>query len=231
MRKKTLITASLISGLVATALVTAGGVAVAAGNQGPAPRSSVSATATPGCDHTTGMDHGKSMDHGNGKGMGSGMGSGSGASTLLPPASSGTLTDAQKATLLEGAEEEKMAHDLYVAFSKLYSNDEVFAHISGAETKHLEQIRALLDRYNLTDPTTTEAPGQFSSPTIQKLYDTLLAQGTASRDGAFEAAQTVEKTDITDLTAAIKATPPQDVVSVYEHLLTGSEHHLTAFGG
>lgn len=229
MRKKIIITASLISGLVATALVTAGGVAVAAGNQGPTPRSTISAT--PGCDHTTGMHQGESMDHGNGKGMGKGMGSGSGRPPLLPTASSGTLTDAHKATLLEGAEEEKMAYDLYVAFGKLYSNDEVFAHISGAETKHLEQIRALLDRYNLADPTTTEAPGEFSSPTIQKLYDTLLAQGTASRDGAFEAARTVEKTDIADLTAAIKAAPPQDVVSVYDHLLTGSEHHLTAFGG
>jgi hypothetical protein len=57
---------------------------------------------------------------------------------------------------------------------------------------------------------------------MQKLYDTLLAQGSVSRDGAYEAARTVEKTDITDITAAMDGLTAPDVLAVYGHLLTGS---------
>lgn len=143
---------------------------------------------------------------------------------------SGTLTNEEKIVLLAIAEEEKVAHDLYLAFGDLYG-DEVFARIADAETRHLDQAQALLERYNLTDPTLGEAGGQFSSDSMQKLYDTLLAQGSVSREAAYEAARTVEKTDIADLNAATSTATAPDVLAVYARLLAGSERHLTAFGG
>ncbi|HEY5181818.1 MAG TPA: DUF2202 domain-containing protein, partial [Dermatophilaceae bacterium] len=65
----------------------------------------------------------------------------------------------------------------------------------------------------------------------QQLYNKLLAQGTASVDGARTAARMVESTDITDLKAAATGVTAPDVTQVYKNLLAASERHLVAFGG
>lgn len=128
------------------------------------------------------------------------------------------------------AEEEKLAHDLYVAFADKYGTT-VFTRIPNAETRHLEEVRILLKRYAIADPTAGQAVGVFSTASAQQQYNKLLAQGTASAEAAYAAARTVETTDITDLKSASAGVTAPDVLQVYKNLLAGSQRHLVAFGG
>jgi hypothetical protein len=212
--------------LVAAGALGLGGLAVAvpalagAGPSGPGPSSTATAyPSSPG------------MGHGYGYGMGSGRGSGFGDGTCMGlgvTAQQGTLTDAQKTTLASMAQEEKLAHDLYVAFAARY-DAVVFDHIAAAESQHLTVVRTLLQRYGVTDPTGNQPAGTFTDPAVQATYDKLLAQGEQSLSAALAAGQQVERTDIADLKAALNGLTAPDVKQVYTNLLAASERHLTAF--
>jgi hypothetical protein len=140
----------------------------------------------------------------------------------------GELTASQEATLAAMAQEEKLAHDVYVAFAARY-DAMIFDRIATAETQHLTIVRALLTRYGLTDPTAGLADGQFGDPTVQATYDQLLAQGQADLAAALQVGRTVEQTDIDDLRAALTGLTAPDVTQVYQNLLRASQHHLAAF--
>ncbi|TFB46804.1 DUF2202 domain-containing protein [Cryobacterium tagatosivorans] len=190
--------------------------------------------------HEKGAEKGAEMRHGKGSGKGSEMGHGKGSGKSsergsekdhgLSEVASGTLTAEQKTVLTEMAAEEKVAYDLYIAFAEKY-DEAVFSRVAQAEARHQDAVRTLLDRYDITDPTVGLDAGEFSTEAAQEMYDSLLAQGSASLDAALAAARTVEKTDIADLTAATEGVTAPDVLKVYERLLAGSEHHLVAFGG
>jgi hypothetical protein len=154
-----------------------------------------------------------------------GRGPGQGSGTALPL---GTLTPDQESELAYMAEEEKMAGDLYEAFGELY-DDVVFDRIAASEDRHLAAVRTLLTAYDVADPTAGQAPGVFTIPDIQALYDELLAAGSASVTEAYAAGRTVEETDIADLTEAIEDLNAPRAERVYTNLLRGSEHHLAAF--
>jgi hypothetical protein len=207
--------------LIAGGAVALGGIAVAApvlaGGPGPGPgdrQVAQTSTAVPG---------------GPGYGMGQMRGWGPGDGTCQGlPAPSGTVTAAQKATLADMAEEEKLAHDLYAAFAARY-DARVFDRIAAAETQHLTAVRTLLDRYGVPDPTAGKAAGQFASAEVKATYDRLLAQGSASEQAAFKVGITVEKADIAALQKAAQGLTAADVKQVYNHLLTASQRHLDAF--
>jgi hypothetical protein len=218
----------LVAGAIGLAGLVAMSPALAGAAWGPGPGSGVAASAPgPG---------GYGMGPGMGGGMGPGMGgTGQGAGVrdgtclgLAPTAAKGTLTDQQKAALADMAQEEKLAHDLYVAFAARYDAT-IFDRIARSETQHLTAVRNLLDRYGLPDPTAGKAAGQFSDPAWQADYDRLLAQGSAGEKAALEAAQAVERADIDDLESALDGLSAPDVKQVYTHLLTASRHHLAAF--
>ena len=164
-----------------------------------------------------------------GRGNGTGTAMGAGAHADLTNVASGTLTDAQKTTLAAMAEEEKLAHDLYAAFAETYST-RAFTRIANAETQHLTEIRVVLDRYDITDPTAGKAPGVFTTERFQELYDAQVATGAAGLDPAYAAATMVEKIDIADLKSATTGVTAPDVLQVYTNLLAGSERHIAAFG-
>ncbi|WP_341953065.1 DUF2202 domain-containing protein [Salinibacterium sp. TMP30] len=234
MRKGTIITTSIIGGVLAVTLVAGASFALGASNN-----DNESSTGSGQSGHgqsghgqngsDSGMGGGSNSSE-MGRGAQKGHESGTNAMDGLTGVESGTLTSEQEATLSLMAEEEKVAHDLYVAFGDLYG-DKVFDRVSNAETKHLSAVQVLLERYDLADPTVGLAPGEFSSESMQELYDSLFAQGSVSRDGAFEAARTIEKNDISDIAAAAESVTAPDVLAVYSHLLSGSEKHLNAFGG
>jgi hypothetical protein len=158
-----------------------------------------------------------------GRGQGQGM-AGQGAIT----APMGTLTTAQKAELASMAEEEKLAHDLYVALAAEYPELRQFTNIAKAELQHLTAVRTLMDRYDITDPTAGMAAGEFTTPAFQAMYNDLLAGATDSTK-ALAAGVAVEKADIADLKAATSGVKASDVLQVYGNLLAGSERHLVAF--
>ncbi|MFI0508367.1 DUF2202 domain-containing protein [Streptomyces sp. WSLK1-5] len=143
-------------------------------------------------------------------------------------AAQGTLTAAQKATLADMAEEEKLAHDLYTALAARY-DVRVFERIATAETQHLTAVRTLLDRYDVTDPTAAKPAGEFTDPAVQATYDRLLKQGEDSLSGALEVGRTVETDDIAALNKALSGLTAPDARQVYTSLLAASERHLTAF--
>jgi hypothetical protein len=170
---------------------------------------------------------------GNGPGMGYGRGNGGGpgAGMMAQDAvAQGTLTADQKTTLATMADEEKMAHDLYVALAAKYPELTQFARVATSETRHLTAVRSMLERYGIADPTAGKAAGEFATASIQSLYDKLLA-GATSSTAALAAGVTVEKADIADLAAAKSGLTAPDVLNLYTHLSTASQHHLTAFGG
>lgn len=140
----------------------------------------------------------------------------------------GTLTGQQRAALADNAEEEKLAHDLYVAFADRYDAT-VFDRIVAAETHHLAAVRTLMDRYGVADPTAGLAPGSFATPAVQTAYDDLLARGGASEQEALRVGQTVETDDIDQLRIALDGLTAPDVQRVYTHLLRASERHYDAF--
>ena len=230
-----IVVGALSGAALATALLAVPALA-SAGADVPSPAATATCDGTgPGATGQAGRGGGQGMARaGQGAGAqgmgGQGMGAqGTGIRGTLQGVATGTLTAEQQSTLTAMAEEEKLAHDLYIAFSSS-TGDQVFARVATAEDRHLTQVRLLLDRYDLTDPTAGLAAGTFASADVQKTYDGLVAQGN-DLTTALTAARTVESADIADLTQAQTGLDAPDVELVYSHLLTASERHLTAFGG
>jgi len=238
MRTRTRIAATITGGAAVAAVLVATPALAANGPTGSASAASNSTTQQniqPGtCD---GTGPGMGNRQGNGQAMGRGIGAqgvgmqgrGNGMGGGLTNLASGALTATQKAKLAAMAEDEKLAHDLYVVFGDKYRIP--FSRITNAETRHLEAVRIVLKRYAITDPTAGKTAGTFTTASTQQLYNRLLAQGTASVDGAKTAARIVESTDIADLKTAATGVTAPDVSQVYKNLLAASQRHLVAFGG
>lgn len=125
-------------------------------------------------------------------------------------------------------EEEKVAHDVYTTLGEQF-NVSTFTRIAASEAKHQDAVRTLLDRYGVDDPTAGNAIGEFDNPTLQRMYDDLVAQGSASLTAAAQVGITIEKVDIADLQEAIADDQSADVERVLTNLLNGSYRHLDAF--
>jgi hypothetical protein len=235
MRRALLVTGLAVGTL--GAVVVAGPVMAAAGASPGQAVGITSVTQTRwgnGPDDGTGMMQGRMSRGSNANGMGSGaMGPGQGTgdcTALVGQTAQGTLSADQKTRLAGMAEEEKLAHDVYVALAAS-SGDPRFTRIATAETRHLDAVRSLLTRYGITDPTAGKAAGQFTTASTASLYRDLVATGKTSLDAALAAGRTIETTDINDLAKATSGVTAPDVSSVYAHLTAGSRMHLRAFGG
>jgi hypothetical protein len=134
-----------------------------------------------------------------------------------------TSVEAQLRYLIE---EEKLAHDVYVALGDLWGT-RIFANIAPSETTHEGAVAQLLSVYGIDDPRSS-APGVFADPALQALYDELIAVGSQSPADAIGVGITIEQTDIADLSAALPDAP-SDVAAVLERLLAASQNHLAAF--
>lgn len=144
----------------------------------------------------------------------------------LAGGSSDVLSDAEKEDLLYMAEEEKLAGDVYSALNEKW-NLRVFDNIIRAERTHESAVKTLLARYSLSDP--TKGLGEFSNESLQRLYDDLVAQGSASVEKALMVGASVEEIDILDLDRSMAKTDREDILLVYNNLRRGSENHLRAF--
>ena len=143
---------------------------------------------------------------------------------------SGDLTAAQEADLVSMADEEKMALDLYAALGERYE-DSVFSRIATSEARHLAAVRSLLVTYDLSDPTSGLASGDFADADVTAGYESLLARGLTSIDEAYAAARSVERDDLARLEAVSAGVTAADVAHVYAQLAAAGEKHLDAFGG
>lgn len=234
MKRSTTIATGVTTGV---ALIGAGALAIAAPWQPdtePVAESAVAAQTSTTTQARWGQGQGPGQSQAQGQGHGHGQGQGSGRQSqrhehaMVLPDRTGDISAETAQMLQYMAEEEKLAHDLYVALGDEWGSRQ-FANVSRAETQHLDAVRALLDRYDVDDPTEGAAAGEFTDPDLQALYDDLLASGLTSLAAAADAGITVEQTDIADLTEALETTDAPDVEQVLTDLLEGSQRHLAAF--
>ncbi len=149
------------------------------------------------------------------------------ATTTVTP-SSATLSDEEIAGLLWMRAEEQLAHDVDVALGEMW-NLPVFTNIAASESRHIESVVGLLDSFAITDTSAGNAPGVFTDPTIQSLYDTLVVEGSQSVEAALSVGARIEELDIRDLRDRLDATSNQTIRTVYDHLERASGNHLRAF--
>ena len=149
------------------------------------------------------------------------------ASGQTMKATDATLSSREKEGMLFIWEEEKAARDLYTS---LYEKDNltIFRDLARSEQSHMDQSRAIIDKYGFTIPGKDE-PGAFQNQTLQKIHDRLLAEGLQSDQDALKAAATFEEISIIDLEREISATKTEDIKVVYQGLLTGSRKHLRSY--
>jgi hypothetical protein len=145
----------------------------------------------------------------------------------LLPAVSGDLDANETAALLYMSEEEKLAHDVYLTLSAQWSLS-IFQNISQSEQTHTDAVKVLIDRYNLTDPTSNTI-GVFTNPDLQALYDTLIGRGNQSLGDALQVGAAIEEIDILDLDKYLSQTDNTDIQQVFTNLKYGSYNHLSAF--
>ncbi len=162
------------------------------------------------------------------QGNGSSPGFSGGIETVLKSVAVQPLSDTEKNGILLMREEEKVARDVYITLGKKW-NLRFFNNISRAEQEHMDAMKALVDRYKLSDPMTTNKVGDFTNPELQKLYNKLVAQGSTSVENAIKVGSTIEDLDIYDLERLMKTTDNTDIRIVYQNLLKGSRNHLRAF--
>ena len=201
---------TLLAGILAAVIVVAIGASV------------YSAFALPGTETPILSD---STQYGNGNGNGGNAGGdGTGTSvTAIPPSD---LSAEETASLLFMREEEKLARDVYNTLFTTWGV-QTFQNIASSEQMHMDEIKTLLDRYALTDPAL--APGQFTDPALQALYNQLIAQGSLSIGDALKVGGAVEEIDILDLQTRLTQTDNADIQLVYTNLMNGSYNHLQAF--
>ena len=140
------------------------------------------------------------------------------------------LTEAEAEGLILMREEEKLAHDVYLALYEVWGTP-IFDNIAAAETKHTESVLALIDAYGLDDPVTDDTPGVFTNPDFAALYNDLVEQGSESLVDALLVGALIEDLDIYDLQEWLELTENPDIQRVYDNLLAGSENHMRAFIG
>lgn len=141
------------------------------------------------------------------------------------------LSQAEIDGLLYMVEEEKLAHDVYVALDALWGTQvSVFSSIAPSETQHTESVRERILAHGLTDPTADKAPGQFVNQELQALYDTLVGKGQTNLIEALQVGCLIEEVDIQDLMdRKAEVIDEPDIVAVYDSLMCGSRNHLRAF--
>jgi hypothetical protein len=140
----------------------------------------------------------------------------------------GTLTEAEIQDILFMREEEKLARDVYMTLGELW-DAAIFTNIAGAESMHMTSVETLITRYGLDDPVDDNPVGVFVDPSLQSMYDDLVATGSLSLTDALEVGALVEEVDINDLLDSIAETSAADVLRVWQQLLNGSQNHLWAF--
>jgi hypothetical protein len=147
--------------------------------------------------------------------------------TYLASPGSGDLSAAEAEALVYMREEEKLAHDVYVALYTEWGLP-IFQNISQSEQTHTESVKTLLERYGVTDPA-SETAGVFNNPDLQTLYNELVARGSHSLDEALQVGVDIEELDIRDLQERLSQVDNTDIQQVFNNLLQGSNNHLDAF--
>ncbi|MEJ5997575.1 DUF2202 domain-containing protein [Corynebacterium sp. H130] len=143
------------------------------------------------------------------------------------PANADIATEGENLRIMY--EEERMAHDLYVALADMWGPQK-FSNIARAETRHQNIMGAQLDRIGVARPD-GQTPGEYEFEELNKLYADWLARGGESQQAAFEVGAELERRDIADLQKVKGETDDPQLIGACDKLIAGSERHLAAFEG
>jgi hypothetical protein len=137
-----------------------------------------------------------------------------------------TLSSREKDGLIFIWEEEKAARDLYTSLYEK-NNLSIFLNLITSEQSHMDQARAVIEKYGL--PLPENEPGIFQNQTMQQMHDELLAEGLQSDQDALQVAAAFEEISIMDLEKELAAAQAEDIRTVYQGLLAGSRKHLRSY--
>ena len=151
-----------------------------------------------------------------------------GAGTLFDHIEPTFLTAAEESDLVYLREEEKLARDVYLTLAGTWQLP-LFDNIAGAEQRHMDSVKKVLDLYGTADPVADDSVGAFTNPTLAQLYTDLVARGNSSIVEALKAGATIEDLDLADLEEMLAAASNDHVKLVGYNLAKGSRNHLRAF--
>lgn len=168
--------------------------------------------------------------NGNGKGRWGNGGSGfdGGMEALLTGLPMEDLSNQEKKGLLHMREEEKLARDVYLTLFEEWGH-RIFRNIARSESRHMNAVRIMIQKYGLLDPVLDDTVGVFTDPEMQRLYNELTFQARASLQAALEVGAIIEDLDIYDLKVYLKKSDNQDVRMLFQNLQKGSRNHLRSF--
>jgi hypothetical protein len=136
------------------------------------------------------------------------------------------LHAADSPALVRLHEEEILAHDLYVALSKVHPDLMPLRNIPASEARHRDAMAAILGKEKIT---AAEVPAgrRFSSPGLDQLLKGWLEEGKKSPADACRIGVRLEEHDIADLRKAQVDFPAHK--EVFAALEAASNNHLRAF--
>jgi len=160
-----------------------------------------------------------------------------------------TLSQELTNTLAYMGNEERLAYDVY---NRLYTEwgTKQFTNIATkSEYKHISAVQDLVQKYKISDNvdfTNVDLPtlgymttavedmnaGTYDISEIQKLYDSLVSQGSTSEIEALKVGCIIEVVDVNDLDRDIEVAEKEnatDIVTVFNFLRDGSYNHYWAF--
>ncbi len=138
------------------------------------------------------------------------------------------LTSVEETDIIFLREEEKLARDVYLTLAETWQLP-VFRYIAGAEQRHMDSVKRVLDLYGVTDPVTDDSVGVFTDQTLALLYNNLVARGNGSLVEALAVGAAIEDLDLADLEEGLAAASNDHVKLVGYNLAKGSRNHLRAF--
>jgi len=164
---------------------------------------------------------------GQGGGAQMGGGGGDGACVTDMQAEVVELSSQAASELIRMREEEKLAHDVYLAMHEKWGA-QVFG-IRNAELKHMGAMKKMLDRFGMEDPIVDQTPGVFASEVYSDLYVQLVESGSESLMDAYKVGAKIEELDLFDLRTASDGVGDQVLTKVYGNLERATRNHLRAF--
>lgn len=123
-------------------------------------------------------------------------------------------------------EDEKLAHDLYKAFSAKYPTAAPISKIATAEASHVACIEAMLDYYEIAYPTLS-ANGVFEDPTRQARYNELVNKSSTLVE-AFSTMARVEDETIFAYQSVQGQIINVNISLVVANMIKASSNHLRA---
>ena len=93
----------------------------------------------------------------------------------------------------------------------------------------MDAIKRLIEKYGLQDPVVDDTVGKFTNPVFTDLYLELVENGEMSYCGALQVGIDIEVLDIKDIEESLTDIAANDVIRVFNNLLSGSWNHYNAF--